>query len=65
MEEERAGTVFLTFWMVTGSEVSLEGNLCSSWSNFVRDVASIMYFFKLKGSIFHQIGPSCWQGPKM
>ena len=23
-----------------GSEVSLEGNLCSSWSNFVRDVAS-------------------------
>ena len=48
-----------------GSVMTLEGDLCSSWSNFVRDVASKMYFFQLKDSIFHQIGPSCWQGPKM
>ena len=45
--------------------MTLEGNLCSSMSNFVQDVASKMYVFQLKDSIFHQIGPSCWQGPKM
>ena len=32
--------------------MTLEGDLCSSWSNFVRDVASKMYFFQLKDSIF-------------
>ena len=49
----------------TGSVMTLEGDLCSSMSNFVRDVASKMYVFQLKDNIFHQIGPSCWQGPKM
>ena len=49
----------------TGSEVSLDSHFCSSWSNFVHDVASKMYVFQLKDNIFHQIGPSCWQGPKM
>ena len=47
----------------TGSDVSLDSHFCSSWSNFVHDVASKMYVFQLKDSIFHQIGPSCWQGP--
>ena len=28
-----------------GSVMTLEGDLCSSWSNFVRDIASKMYFF--------------------
>ena len=42
----------------SGSDVRLEGNLCSSWSNFVRDVASKRYVFQMKKSIFHQIGPS-------
>ena len=45
--------------------MTLEGHLCSSMSNFVHDVASKMYVFQLKDNIFHQIGPSCWQGPKM
>ena len=47
------------------SEVSLGDHFGSSWSNFVDHVASKMYVFQLKESIFHQIGPSCWQGPKM
>ena len=47
----------------TGSEVSLEGHLCSSWSHLVDHFASKMYVFQLKDNIFHQIGPSCWQGP--
>ena len=49
----------------TGSVMTLEGDLCSSWSHVVHDVASKMYVFQLKDNIFHQIGPSCWQGPKM
>ena len=32
----------------TGSEVNLEGNLCSSWSNFVDHFASKRYVFQLK-----------------
>ena len=48
-----------------GCVMTLEGHLCSSMSNFVHDVASKMYVFQLKDNIFHQIGPSCWQGPKM
>ena len=51
--------------ILDGHSSVMTGDLCSSWSNFVRDVASKMYFFQLKDSIFHQIGPSCWQGPKM
>ena len=49
----------------TGSVMTLEGDLCSSMSNFVDHFASKMYVFQLKDNIFHQIGPSCWQGPKM
>ena len=37
----------------TGSEVSLEGNLCSSWSNVVHDVASKRYVFLMENSTFH------------
>ena len=35
------------------SEVSLEGHLCSSFSNFVHDVASKRYVFLLENSTFH------------
>ena len=49
----------------TGSVMTLEGDLCSSVSNFVDHFALKMYVFQLKDNIFHQIGPSCWQGPKM
>ena len=48
-----------------GCVMTLEGHLCSSMSNFVHDIASKKYVFQLKDNIFHQIGPSCWQGPKM
>ena len=37
----------------TGSVMTLEGDLCSSVSNFVRDVASKMYVFQLENSTFH------------
>ena len=37
----------------TGSEVSLEGKLCSSWSNFVHDVASKRHVFLLENGTFH------------
>ena len=36
----------------TGSEVSLEGNLCSSWSNFGHDIASKRYVFLLEKALF-------------
>ena len=49
----------------TGSVMTLEDDLCSSMSNFVDHFALKMYAFQLKDNIFHQIGPSCWQGPKM
>ena len=38
-----------------GSEVSLEGDLCSSLSNFVHDIASKKYVFLLKNSTVHQM----------
>ena len=48
-----------------GSEVSLEGNLCSSWSNFVHDIASTRYAFLLKNSTFHQIRTLFLEGPNL
>ena len=37
----------------TGSEVSLASHLCSSWSNFIHDIASKRYVFLLENSTFH------------
>ena len=73
-EEEREDRVFLTFRMVKGRASDAPARMrhdlgqvtfVLQWSNFVHDVASKMYVFQLKDNIFHQIGPSCWQGPKM
>ena len=36
-----------------GSELSLDGHLYSSLSNFVHDVASKKYVFLMKNSTFH------------
>ena len=47
----------------TGSEVSLEGDLCSSWSNFVDDVALKMYVFQLENSMVHEIRTLMLEGP--
>ena len=33
--------------------MTLEGDLCSSWSNFVHDAASKRYVFLLENSTFH------------
>ena len=64
--------MFLTFWMVTGrasavigsgSVMTLEGDLCSSWSNFVDHVASKMYLFQLKNSMVHEIRTLMLEGP--
>ena len=69
-EEEREDRVFLTFRMVKGrgsaapgSVMTLEGDLCSSVSNFVRDVASKMYVFQLENSMVHEIRTLMLEGP--
>ena len=41
----------------------MEGHSCSSWSNFVDHVASKMYVFQLKESIFHEIRTLMLEGP--
>ena len=46
-----------------GSDVSLEGNLRSSWSNFVHDIASKRYVFLLKNSTFHYHRSLFLEGP--
>ena len=61
-EEEREGQVFLTFRMVIGRASAAPDRTSAwtvtfalhghSWSNFVHDVASKMYVFQLKDSIF-------------
>ena len=47
----------------TGSVMTLEGDLCSSMSNFVRDVASKMYVFQLENSMVHEIRTLMLEGP--
>ena len=47
----------------TGSEVSLEGDLCSSWSNFVDDVALKRCVFLLENSMVHDIRTLMLEGP--
>ena len=43
------------------SDVSLESNFCSSWSNFVHDIASKRYVFLLKNSTFHLSKTPFWR----
>ena len=47
----------------TGSVMTLEGDLCSSWSHLVQDVASTMYVFQLKNSMVHEIRTLMLEGP--
>ena len=48
----------------TGSVMTLEGDLCSSWSNFVDDVASkIRTFFSWKTAWVHEIRTLMLEGP--
>ena len=47
----------------TGSVMTLEGDLCSSMSNFVHDVASKMYVFQLENSMVHEIRTLMLEGP--
>ena len=47
----------------TGSVMTLEGDLCSSWSHLVQDVASKMYVFQLENSMVHEIRTLMLEGP--
>ena len=47
----------------TGSVMTLEGDLCSSWSNFVDHFASKMYVFQLENSMVHEIRTLMLEGP--
>ena len=47
----------------TGSEVSLEGHLCSSRSNLVDHFALKKCVFLLKNSMFHEIRTLMLEGP--
>ena len=62
--------MFLTFRMVTGRASAASdrrsawtGDLCSSLSNFVHDIASKKYVFLLKNSTVHQIRTLMLEGP--
>ena len=47
----------------TGSEVSLEGHLCSSWSHLVDHFALKRCVFLLKNSMVHEIRTLMLEGP--
>ena len=47
----------------TGSVMTLEGDLCSSWSNLVDHFASKMYVFQLENSMVHEIRTLMLEGP--
>ena len=44
----------------SGSVMSLGCHLCSSWSNFVHDIASKRFVFQLSKALFTKVGPSFW-----
>ena len=43
--------------------MTLEGDLCSSMSNFIHDIASKMYVFQLENSMVHEIRTLMLEGP--